>query len=105
MNHLMKTIDTIKELIKTLTKELYNKTQEDLIAAEKYIPQDQMLLSVLDSAITSSGMAPKCQPKQQKVQKFHRQPKRVTTKNPTQIPSKPLTQSQAQETSQSSPGR
>ena len=104
MNHLMKTVDTIKELIKALPRELYKKAQEDLTAAEKRIPQDQMLSSVLDSAITSSGMTPKAQPKKKKAQKSCRQPKEVATKNPTQIPSKPPTQSPAQGTSQSSPG-
>jgi hypothetical protein len=104
MNHLMKTVDTIKELIKALPRELYKKAQEDLTAAEKRIPQDQMLSSVLDSAITSSGMTPKAQPKKKKVQKSCRQPKEVATKNPTQIPSKPPTQAPAQGTSQSSPG-
>ena len=72
MIHLMKTVDIIKELIKTLPNELYNKAQEDLIAAEKSIPQDQMLHSVVDTAITSSGMPPKSQPKQQRVQKSPR---------------------------------
>ena len=68
MNQLMKTVDTIKELIKPLPKELYQKAQKDLIAAEKSIPQDQMLHSILDSATTSSGIPPKSQPKQQNAQ-------------------------------------
>jgi len=77
MNQLMKTVDTIKELIKTLPKELYQKAQGDLIAAEKSIPQYQMLHSVLDSAITSSGIPPKSQPKQQKAQKSPDNPKEL----------------------------
>jgi hypothetical protein len=35
----MNIVDTIKELIKTLTKELYNKAQEDLKAADTSIAQ------------------------------------------------------------------
>jgi len=54
---------TIEELIKTLTRELYNKAKEDIKVAESLISQDQMLTSVLDSAITSSRMTTKSQHK------------------------------------------
>ena len=84
----MKTVDTIEELIKTFQGIIQEGTGGPN-SYRKAVPQDQMLHSVLDSAITSPGMSPKRQPKQQKVQKSPRQPKGVTTENSTQIPSKP----------------
>ena len=62
----MKTADTINELLKILLKQLHSKAKEVLNADEKSTPHDQMLHSVLDSGISSSGVAPKSQQKPQK---------------------------------------
>jgi hypothetical protein len=52
MSHLMKTVDTIKELIKSLPRDLYKKAEQDLKEAQMTVPTDQVLGSVLDNALT-----------------------------------------------------